>query len=91
MHQWNLPARDWKLLAWTRGMSPYHQGGRMEEMVLGEMERVTGGREIEIATIYPTRVLSVQGHPEYLYGCPGYDSTIEYVQSLLTAHINGTL
>lgn len=88
-HPWNLPAADYRLLAWTRGVSPYHRGGRDEEMVI--KHPLAEGREVEIALYRKTRALAIQGHPEGLYDRPEYLPTITWLQHLLDLHMSDSL
>lgn len=90
---WNLPPGDFKVLGWTKGLSSYHWGEEDgDEMVLG---RAPGDIEIEIAAYRKTRILAVQSHPEWSWH--DYDTSasakqyIDYVRSLLDAHLDGTL
>lgn len=48
---------DYKLIAWTEGMLPYHQGANCEEL--------SPPKEVEIAYYPNTKALAIQGHPEY--------------------------
>ena len=88
-HPWNLPEKNYKLLAWTHGASPYHMGGRNEEMVIGHP--VARDREVEIAYYRNTKALAIQGHPEGIYQQPRYEATIIWLQNLLDLHMEDKL
>lgn len=92
-HPWNLPADQFKVLAWTKGNSRYHQGYRDVEMVNGV---APGDIEIE-SCFYPAiNALGYQGHPEWDFAA-AIDGAARSVESIawhrahLTKLIEGTL
>lgn len=88
-HPWNLPAADFKLLAWTKGLCGHHEGGRREELVDGHP--LAKGRECEVVYYSRIRALGIQGHPEMIWPDPRFAPTIAYLRSLLDGLIAGTL
>jgi putative glutamine amidotransferase len=58
-YPYNLSPEDYRILAWTQHISPYHLGGDGKEM--------SPLVECEIVYYPKTKSLGIQGHPEYFY------------------------
>jgi hypothetical protein len=85
---WNLPRSSFRVLGWTVGISPYHEGGNQEEMI---NSYVPHDMECEVVYYPKVRALGYQPHPEYGYGAPIYESMITHAQDLLNRLLAGTL
>lgn len=91
-YPWAIP--DAKVLAWSTGVSWYHDGERVhEELVKGIVE---GDKEVEIAYYPNINALGIQHHPEdsfhdYQDGYLGQKESIDYCRDLLNRLIAGTL
>lgn len=81
-----LPAEQYKLLAWTKGISSYHKNGNDKEMHLPD------GKEAEIVYYPKINGLGIQGHPEIMMKDYGVDAnstkTIDYLRELLNRFLN---
>lgn len=83
-YPWNLMGKDYHLLGYTIGLSPYHQDGNMEEM--------SPPLEVEDVFYRSTRSLAIQTHPEWLdAGDPDEARTIEHYRKLLDLHLSNQL
>lgn len=69
----DLPKNDYKIIGWTNGISKFHENGEQEEM--------NPERECEIVFYKNTKVLGIQGHPEWMFD-PKHP-TIIYLRGLL--------
>ncbi len=85
MYPWGLPEADYKVLAWTEGMSPIHENGDEKEIVNGI---VPGNKECEIVYFKNNPSLNIQGHPEMLFGRDEFEPTIKYCRNLLNIFLN---
>lgn len=83
-YPWNLEPAAFTVIGWSVSLSPYHQGGDCEEMVLG---KVPGEKECEIVHYPAIRTIGIQSHPEMLYGEPEHEPMIDYMRSLLNKHL----
>lgn len=88
-HQMQYPwaVKNWKLLAWTKGLSDFNLSGNGEEMVIGMGTDNTSLPEVEIALYPELNALAIQGHPEWL----AEGSSLDYFRSLLDRHMEGEL
>ena len=85
---YGMPAGHAKLLGWANGLSPFHFGGRGEEMVKGVVE---GEKECEIVYYPKINALGIQSHPEFVTHDPDHAPMITYMRSLLDKLMEGTL
>lgn len=88
-HQRQYPwsAHPWKLLAWSKGLSPFSFIGPEEQ--IGDPE----GKEVEIAYYPAIKALAIQSHPEWVYP-PVHEwhkAYIDYCQELLDKHMANSL
>jgi putative glutamine amidotransferase len=74
------PDEEYKLLAWTKGMSKYHFDGVGKELSLID------GKEAEIVYYPKIKALGIQGHPEWM-GREEYKETFNYLDNLLNKHL----
>jgi gamma-glutamyl-gamma-aminobutyrate hydrolase PuuD len=79
----------WTLLAWTMGISRWHDDADCNEMVSGKGP--AHGREVEIAHFSHTKCLGIQGHPEMVAEDENFKPFIDYVSDITAAHINGEI
>lgn len=93
-HPWDLPADQFKVLAWSVGLSAYHYGqSDDEELVIGN---VPGNHEAE-SVYYPhIKALGHQGHPEELFdlyqdGHADAVASINWHRMTLNKLLDGTL
>lgn len=84
MYPYDLPENEYKLLAYTHGISSIHQDGNQQEMLKGIQP------EAEICYFPKTKALGIQGHPEAMNE-KRYPETIEYLREILDAHLNDKL
>lgn len=88
-HPWNLAEDDFRVLGWTFGQSPYHEGENKEEMVMGSSP---DNMEVEDCHYPHIRALCIQSHPEMMYLRPGWDKDVAqsmgYYQELLSSFLN---
>ena len=82
-YPYELPSNSYSLLAWSKGISAYHEDGNQQEMPLPE------GKEAEIVYYRDTNCLCIQGHPEMMFD-PDH-KTIMYLRRLLLAFSQGFL
>jgi len=80
-----MAKEDYKLLAWTNGISKCHWNGLNEEISDKPFN------EVEIIYYPKSNCLGIQGHPEMLFGDDAYDETISYLQDLLNKFLNKEL
>lgn len=87
-HQAQFPYQmnpnDYKLLAWTEGISNFHLNGDNEEI------SETPFKEAEIVYYPRTRALAIQGHPEWM-SKEQYPETFQYLDGLIEGLMNNTL
>ncbi len=84
-YPYDMKPEEYKLLAWTEGISKFHLNGLNEEISNKPF------KEVE-AIYYPkTNCLGIQGHPEMIYGEELYKDTIEWCQELLNKFLNKEL
>jgi GMP synthase-like glutamine amidotransferase len=57
-YPWRLNKDDFKVLAWTHNVSPFHFNGDNQELELPE------NKECEVVYYKLTKGLGIQGHPE---------------------------
>ncbi len=90
---WDMDDDQFKVLAWSEGVSRFHQDGLTSEMVLNHPD--AKGREVEIAYYKAPNALAIQSHPEMIYDDRKRDirinESIEYMQELLNLHMEGKL
>ena len=81
---WNMPATldNFKILAWTEGISKFHFDGNGQEIV-------GNGIECEIVYYPETKALGIQGHPEMMFD-PEHP-TIIYLRDLLDKHMKDAI
>lgn len=83
-YPWHLHDDDYKVLAWSENVSPFHFDGLGNELVIDEVE---GGKEVEIATYHEIQALCIQPHPEWNFnkmsGCDESRKVILYYRELL--------
>lgn len=75
-----LPAKYYRMLAYSTTESKYHLDGEGKEMFKDPQNGVT---EAEIVVYPHTKCLGIQGHPEYIYGAEGYDATFRFLYELM--------
>ncbi len=80
MYPFNMPKEDYKILGWTEGMLPYHQGGASEEL--------DPEKECEIVYFPKSKALGIQGHPEAM--SPDHP-TCEWLRNLVDEFLNNKL
>jgi hypothetical protein len=85
MNPYRLPKEDYKLIAWTNTISPFHLNGEYRESYM------QGEKEVEICYFRKTNALGIQGHPEMLYRKVGYHNTIRYCRGLVDKLLKGQL
>lgn len=90
---WGLPADEFKVLGWTKGLSSYHWGEYDgDELVIG---RAPGDIEVEECWYPKIRALALQHHPEFSFGDYGRDARateyIDHCRNLLDRLLDGTL
>jgi gamma-glutamyl-gamma-aminobutyrate hydrolase PuuD len=83
-YPWKMAPNTFRVLAWTKGISDVHLGGKGEEMVKGKVE---DDIEVEVCQYLAIRALGIQPHPEMMMSLYGksqtYTKSIEYFQALL--------
>lgn len=84
-HPWNLPAADFKVLAWTVGISPFHQGEDASDEL-----RMPLNKECEIVYYKKTNCLGIQGHPEMMVGKEDLKPSLDYIKNMFIKFMNGT-
>lgn len=86
-YPFNLPEEDYKILAWTEGISDIHEDGNEFEL--------DPPVECEIVYYPKTNSLGIQGHPEMMFknnkARLGYEADIEWFQELLINFINNKI
>jgi GMP synthase-like glutamine amidotransferase len=82
MYPYDMSPENYRLLAWTQGISNTHQDGSESEM------HIT--KEAEICYFPKTKALGIQGHPEMM-SVEKYPETFEYLYKLLDDHLNDRL
>jgi len=85
MFPYDMNKEDYKILAWTKDMLRYHQDGNGQEMI---NNRDLG--EVEICYFPKTKVLGIQGHPEFM-DKKRYPDTFDYLTNLLDNHMEDKL
>lgn len=88
-YPWGMNKDEFKLLGWTRGVSPYHEGeSKEQEMVNGIVEN---DMEAEVVYYPKYRALGIQSHPEMLYHKMDYNHRIsesmEWMGTILSMHM----
>lgn len=84
MFPWELPKDNFKVIAWTNGISDIHQDGDQLEMTLPD------NKECEIVYYPKTQCLGIQGHPEWMERGV-YPKTFEYLDDLLNKFLEDKL
>jgi putative glutamine amidotransferase len=84
MYPYDMNPEEYKVLAWTEGVSPIHENGRGEEI------SPTPFKEVEICYFPKTKALGIQGHPEMM-NKNKYPETFAYLENLLDSHLNDKL
>lgn len=76
---------QYKLLAFTEGMSSIHWNGKNEE--------ISNGRFLEAEIVYypKTKALGIQGHPEWMYGQKSFDLSFVWLNEILDRHLHDQL
>lgn len=86
-YPFNLPEEDYKVLAWTEGISDIHEDGNEFEL--------DPPVECEVVYYPKTQSLGIQGHPEMMFSNNkaevGYEKDIEWFQNLLVKFLNKEL
>lgn len=79
---------DWRLLGWTLGLSPFHEGESRDDELCNATGTSPALPEVEVAVYHKTNALAIQSHPEWqeLSSPP-----IDYFRRLLDKHMNGDL
>lgn len=79
VHVWNMPEDERKILAWSIGVSRFHQDGEQKEIVNGN---VGENKELEVV-YYPKKwAIGFQMHLESLVHDVEFAETIEYFQNI---------
>lgn len=81
-YPYNLSKDSYKILAWTKGISTYHQGESTIDLPLPDE------KECEIVFYKDTKCLAIQGHPELMSRDSKYDKTINYLQYMFKKFAN---
>lgn len=76
---------SYKLLAWTKNLSKYHEDGYKKEIDLPE------DKEAEIVLYPKINALGIQGHPEWMFGEKKHEKSLEYLNELLDMFMENTL
>lgn len=84
MYPYDMNPADYKLLAYTEGISKMHEDG------LGKEISERPFKEVEICYFPKTKSLGIQGHPEMM-DQKQFADTFEYLDELLKNHLNDTL
>lgn len=91
-YPWGLAQKDFRVLAWTQGLSPFHHDGDEREMVY---EEVKGAKEVEICHYLNTKCLGIQCHPEWMFPKRLADlemmESIQWLRRILDRFMWGTL
>lgn len=91
-HPWNLKPDEFRVLAWTINISPFHLNGREKEIINGKVEE---DKEIEVAFYPKTQALCIQGHPEMMFPDMNSDKDIKdgiiYFRDLVDKLMNDKL
>lgn len=82
-YPYNLPPNDYRLLAWTQGISRYHKAGDDSEKLKPNQ------KEAEVVYYAKINALGIQGHPEMMYDNPMYDASIKWFQGCLNKLVWG--
>jgi len=82
-HPWNLPANEFKVLGWTTGISPIHEG----ESAADEL-RMPNGKECEIVFYRKTKSLGIQCHPEMMLGKEALKPSLDYIKNMFIKFMN---
>lgn len=75
-----MPSKKFKVLGWTKTISPIHQGESWEDELNPPVE-------CEVVYYPKLRCLGIQGHPEMLYARNGYEKSIAYFRDLLNKFV----
>jgi gamma-glutamyl-gamma-aminobutyrate hydrolase PuuD len=84
MYPYDMYEGNYKLLAWTEGISKMHENGLEKEISDKPF------KEAEICYFPKTKVLGIQGHPESM-AAHKYPTTFEYLSQLLDNHLEDKL
>jgi len=90
-YPWGLPKDKYKILAFTKNLSPFHEDGLEQELPMAQE------KEVEIAYYSHTRALAIQGHPEFMYPFQAVEATTDdkntiiYLQNLLDKHMKDAI
>ncbi len=84
MYPWGLNPDDYKVIAWTKGLSEYHEDGDYSEMVIGHAPEE---KECEIVWFKKNPSLNIQGHPEWM-DFNEHAESIAYFRELLNQFMN---
>lgn len=76
-YPWNLPENSYKILAWTKGFSDFHEDGNKKELPK------TAEKECEIVFYPKSRCLAIQGHPETMISRKDMEKDVQYFKELL--------
>lgn len=84
--------KEYKMLGWSVGMSPFHHDGEQLEIVLGAVD---GDKEAEVVYYPHIKALGIQPHPEMMWPerdrNPEIMKSMVWFQSLLDKHMEGKL
>lgn len=61
-HPFDMPPEDYKLLAWTTGLSPFNQGVDAADVITSP-----DSKEAEVVWYPKIKALAIQSHPEWMY------------------------
>ncbi len=90
MFPWQMSEDNFKVLGWSFGQSPFHQGGEKQEMVIGSAPL---DMEVEICFFPKIKALGIQAHPEWQYESrhtiSGDQYAVDYYNLLLTKLLDG--
>lgn len=93
-YPWNLPKDKYKILGWSKNISPYHDGAIQDKEIVNGV--VEDNKEVEVVYYPETKALALQGHPEMLYsnylkGDEIAIKMIDWCKSILKKHLNNQL
>lgn len=84
MYPYDMVDGDYKVLAWTEGLSKFHENGEQKEISDKPF------KEVEVCYFPKTKVLGIQGHPEMLPRSRNAE-TFAYLDELLDNHMKDKL
>lgn len=83
-YPYDMNADEYKLLAWTEGMSSVHLDGTNKE--------INSEKFLEAEVVYypKTKALGIQGHPEWM-AAHSYKASFEWLDNILNKHLEDSL